>query len=71
MNESLEANKAPMRRQIMDSQRQRAEARDMFQQCLPPLEEKVTVLMLRLEESLNAENEQAPSPGDTKPAARK
>lgn len=72
MNESLEANKAPMKRQITDAQRQRAEARDIIQTCLPPLEEKVTMLMLQLEESMNAV-EQAPlaqSMSDKKPAAR-
>jgi len=75
MNESLEANKAPMKRQIMEAQRQRAEARDMIQKCLPPLEEKVTMLMLQLEASMNEANdvEKAPSDslGDKKPPARK
>jgi BRCA1-associated protein len=75
MNESLEANKAPLKRQITDAQRQRAEARDMIQQCLPPMEEKVTMLMLQLEESMNAkaEVEQAPSRhsmSDKKPVPR-
>jgi BRCA1-associated protein len=68
MNESLEANKAPMKRQITEAQRQRAEARDMIRKCLPPLEEKVTILMLQLEESMNA-IEQAPSVSEIKPAA--
>jgi hypothetical protein len=74
MNESLEANKAPMKRQIMEAQRQRAEARDMIQKCLPPLEEKLRMLMLQLEASMNEENnqEQAPDSGnDKKPAAKK
>lgn len=72
MNESLEANKAPTKRKIMESQRQRAEARDMLQKCLPPLEEKVTKLMLQLEESMNdAHVEQAPGDGEKKPAAKK
>jgi BRCA1-associated protein len=72
MNESLEANKEPTKRQIMESQRQRAEARDMLQKCLPPLEEKVTKLMLQLEESMNAADvEHAPDDGEKKPAAKK
>lgn len=69
MVESLEANKAPVKRQIAESQRQRAESRDMIQKCLPPLEEKVTMLMLQLEESMNADAEQAPD--SKKPAASK
>jgi len=56
MNESLEANKAQMKRQVAEAQRERAEARDMIQKCLPPLEEKVTMLMLQLEESLDQES---------------
>lgn len=71
MNESLEANKAPMKQQIMECQRQRAEAREMIQKCLPPLEEKVTMLMLQLEESMNDNVEQAPNDNDKKPAAKK
>jgi BRCA1-associated protein len=52
MIESLEANKVQMRRQIQDAQRERAEARNMIHQCLPPLEDRVTQLMLQLEERL-------------------
>ena len=63
MNESLEANKAQMKRQVLEAQRQRIEAREMIQNCLPPLEEKVTLLMLQLEESLEQESR--------KPAARR
>ena len=53
MNESLEANKVPMKRQVAEAQRQRTEARDMVRSCLPPLEEKVTMLMLQLEDAMN------------------
>jgi BRCA1-associated protein len=52
MNESLEANKGPMKSEIQKAQRERAEQRDMFQMALPPLENKVEVLMLTLEENL-------------------
>ena len=46
----------------------------MIQKCLPPLEEKLRMLMLQLEASMNEENnkEQAPdSVNDKKPAAKK
>ena len=71
MNESLEENKAPMKQKIEEAQRERAEAKDMIQKCMPPLEEKLTKLMLQLEESMNVEQsaEQAPSANDQKPAA--
>jgi RING-H2 zinc finger domain/Zn-finger in ubiquitin-hydrolases and other protein len=49
LNESLEANRLPLRRQLEQAQRDRAEARQMFDECLPPLQEKVTRLMLQLE----------------------
>jgi BRCA1-associated protein len=52
MNESLEANKGVMKRQIQNAQRERAEQRDMFQMELTPLANKVEVLMLTLEENL-------------------
>ena len=75
MNESLEADKAPLKRQIMDAQRHRAEAREMIQKRLPPLEEKVTMLMLQLEESMNAADndvEQAiDDMSDKKPATKR
>jgi BRCA1-associated protein len=48
MNESLEANKEPLKRKVEEAQRQRIDARDQIQQSLPPLEEKVTMLMLQL-----------------------
>jgi hypothetical protein len=53
MNESLEANKAPLGRKIRQAQRERIESREMIQKYLPALEEKVTMLMLQLEESMN------------------
>ena len=53
MNESLEANKAPLERKIKQAQRERIESQRMIQKYLPALEEKVTFLMLQLEESMN------------------
>lgn len=58
LNESLETNKAQVKHQVQEAQRERSEARDMIQQALPPLEEKVYQLMMQLEYE------------DTKPAAR-
>ena len=55
MNESLEANKTPFQQQIADAQRQRMDAQEMVQKYLPALEEKVTSLMLQLEESSHQE----------------
>ena len=55
MNESLEANKTPFQQQIVDAQRQRMDAQEMVQKYLPALEEKVTSLMLQLEESNHQE----------------
>ena len=54
LNESLEANRAPLRQQVERAQRDRVEARKMFEECLPPLQEKVTRLMLQLESSFGA-----------------
>lgn len=48
MNESLEANKEPLKRKIKECQRQSIEAKERMQQSLPALEEKVTKLMLQL-----------------------
>jgi len=53
MNESLEANKAPLKKQLADAQQNRVEAQLMFQECLPKLQEKVTMLMLQLESDAN------------------
>ncbi len=49
MNESLEANKEPLKRQIMSLQKQRTETAEMLQRCLPALEKKLASLMLELE----------------------
>lgn len=49
MNESLESNKALLKRKIADAQRQRIESNDMFQMYLPALESKLSALMLQLE----------------------
>ncbi len=49
MNESLEANKEPMKRQIMLLQNQRNETTEMLRRRLPELEDKVKALMLELE----------------------
>jgi BRCA1-associated protein len=60
MNESLEANKAPLQNQVKQAQQTRAEARAVFDECLPPLQEKVTSLMLQLEsEFAKEESKQA------------
>jgi BRCA1-associated protein len=64
MNESLEANKAPLERKIKQAQQERSESREMIQKYLPALEEKVTLLMLQLEESMNTipPSSSSPSP---------
>lgn len=50
MNESLESNILPLRQQLEQVQRERTEQRELFEQhIIPPLEEKVTSLMLQLE----------------------
>lgn len=49
MNESLEANKEPLQKEIEQAQQERLETRKMFQNLLPPLQEKVTRLYLQLE----------------------
>lgn len=50
MNESLEANKPQLELKIKQAQQERLESREMIQKYLPALEEKVTTLMLQLEE---------------------
>jgi hypothetical protein len=60
LNESLEANRLPLRRQLEQAQRDRAEARQMFDECLPPLQEKVTRLMLQLETTTSAASASTP-----------
>lgn len=53
LNESLEDNREPLRKQVEQAQRDRLEARKMFEACLPPLQEKVTRLMLQLESNFD------------------
>jgi BRCA1-associated protein len=71
MNESLESNKAPLKRKISEAQRQRIDARNMIQMYLPALEEKVRTLMLELEGSQPEPRECAPATpsDDCKPAS--
>jgi BRCA1-associated protein len=69
MNESLTANKEPMKREILEAQQSRAATREMIQQCLPPLEERVHQLMLQLEDSLD-ETGGGQGRLDEKPAAK-
>lgn len=54
MNESLEANQPGLQHRIQQAQRERIESRDMIQKHLPALEEKLTTLMLQLEESMES-----------------
>lgn len=49
MNESLEANKEALEMRKRQATEERASVRKMFEECLPPLQEKVTRLMLQLE----------------------
>lgn len=49
MNESLEANKEPLRRQIAEAQQERLNTQHVFDESLAALEENVTKLMLQLE----------------------
>ena len=49
MNESLESDKHAFRKQIADAQAALSEAKQLNQQILTPLEEKVNLLMLQLE----------------------
>lgn len=56
MNESVEADKLSFRRQIADAQRGLAEARELTQQLLIPVEEKLSLLMQELENGLSGGN---------------
>jgi BRCA1-associated protein len=49
MNESLETNKEAWQTRMRQAQEERTSVRKMFEDCLPPLQEKVTRLMLQLE----------------------
>jgi len=57
MNESLEKNKEPLKRRIVEAQRERSERMDQLQQRMPALEEKVTMLMLQLTDETGMEGE--------------
>jgi hypothetical protein len=70
LNESLEANREPLRRQVEKAQRDRMETRKMFEECLPPLQEKVTRLMLQLESSPSTADADFTENASKKPAAR-
>lgn len=50
MNESLEANKPQIDLRIQQAQKQRIESQEMIQKYLPALEEKVTTLIMQLEQ---------------------
>jgi BRCA1-associated protein len=49
MNESLEANKEPMKREIHELQKARVDYGDMLKRHLPLLEDRVRLLMIKLE----------------------
>jgi BRCA1-associated protein len=55
MNESLEADKHSFRKQIAEAQAELSEAKQLTQQLLTPLEEKVTMLMLQLENGISSD----------------
>ncbi|KAL3908429.1 MAG: hypothetical protein SGILL_008483 [Bacillariaceae sp.] len=54
MNESLKANKPGLEQQIQQAQSERIASREMIQKYVPALEEKVTTLMLQLEDSMKS-----------------
>lgn len=54
LNEGLEANREPLRLQVQQAQQEQLEQRQIFESCLPPLHEKVTRLMLQLENEMGA-----------------
>ena len=49
MNESLEANKEPMEREIQELEKARIDYGEMLKRHLPVLEERVRLLMIKLE----------------------
>jgi BRCA1-associated protein len=55
MNESLEKNKDSFHIQVVQAQQQRQEVRRMLDERLPPLQEKVTRLMLQLESEISSQ----------------
>lgn len=58
MNESLEANKAPLKKQLENEQRERVERSIFIEKRLPQLQEAVTKLMLQLESGTSAKEEE-------------
>mmetsp|Transcript_33739 Transcript_33739/g.49206 ORF Transcript_33739/g.49206 Transcript_33739/m.49206 type:complete len:97 (-) Transcript_33739:779-1069(-) len=50
MNTTLESNKVGMKVCIQEARKEQEDAKEMLYKCLPPLEEKVQVLMLQLEQ---------------------
>lgn len=65
MNESLEADKHSFRNQIAEAQSELAEAKQLTQQLLTPLEEKVSALMFQLESGFGGDS----TADDRKPPA--
>lgn len=61
MNESLEANKVALKKDLERAQRDRFETNVLFDECLPPLQEKVTTLMLQLESETSRNEGQKPA----------
>lgn len=49
LNESLEANKEPMRKQIDDARQEIEGTKKMVKRCIPPLEEKIKHLIQQIE----------------------
>ena len=65
MNESLEADKIEFRKHIAEAQGELAEAKELTQQLLTPLEEKVSQLMLQLEKGFGGGNIEDRKPSST------
>ena len=55
MNESLDADRLSFRRQIADAQAELAEAKQLTQQLLTPVEERLSILMLQLENGIGGD----------------
>ena len=67
LNESLEANRESLRRQLEEAQRERTATRNMIDESLPPLQEKVMLLMLQLESTSNSSISISEPMNDTSP----
>ena len=52
MNDGLEASKPGLEQRIEEAQRDQVSSREMINKYIPALEEKVTTLILQLEDSL-------------------